>query len=156
MVARWIEKIGQFNFDIKHRAGKKFAHSDCLSRRSTEDDEQTAFVNAIAMDAEQHNTNYGSRGWQLDKLQRVKLPDSQQNEKIIKDVYSWVLNKKRPEPRKMKNGASKVLWKYSVQYKNLCLIDGILYCKHQTESNYETVYQTLVPWERARAVAWIH
>ena len=101
------------------------------------------------MDAEQDNTSYGSRGWQLDKLQRVKLQDSQQNEKILKDVYSSVLNKNRPEPRQMKNGASKELWKYSVQYTNLCLIDGILYRKHQTEPNFETVYQMLVPWQRA-------
>ena len=31
MVARWIEKLGQFNFDIKLRAGKKITHADCLS-----------------------------------------------------------------------------------------------------------------------------
>ena len=56
------------------------------------------------MDVEHDNANYGSRGWQLDKLQRVKLRDSQQNDKPLKEVYSWVLNKKRPEPR---IGASK-------------------------------------------------
>ena len=48
----------------------------------------------------------------------------------------------------MKNGASKELWKYWVQYTNLCLIDGILIRKHQTEPNFETVYQMLLPWER--------
>ena len=56
MVSRWIEKLGQFTFDIKHRAGKIIPHTDCLSRINTEDDEQTAFVNAIAMDAKQDNT----------------------------------------------------------------------------------------------------
>ena len=61
MVARWIEKLGPFNFDIKHRAGKKIPHADCLSRINTEDEEQTAFVNAIALDVEQDDTNYISR-----------------------------------------------------------------------------------------------
>ena len=107
MVARWIEKLGQFNFDIKHRAGKKIPHADCLSRINTEDEEQKAFVNAIALDVEQDDTNYNSRGWQLHKLQRVKLRDSQQNDNILKEVYPWVINKKRPEPRQMRNGASK-------------------------------------------------
>ena len=37
MVARWIEKLGQFNVDIKHGAGKKIPHADCLSRINTED-----------------------------------------------------------------------------------------------------------------------
>ena len=73
VVIRWIEKLGQFNFGIKHRAGKKIPHADCLSRINTEDKEQTAFVNAIALDIEQDDTDYGSRGWQLHKLQRVKL-----------------------------------------------------------------------------------
>ena len=64
MVARWIEKLGQFNFDIEHRVGKKIPHADCLSRINTEDEEQTAFVNAIALDVEQDDTDYSSRGWQ--------------------------------------------------------------------------------------------
>ena len=52
----------------------------------------------------------------------------------------------------MKNGASKELWKHWVQYTNLCLRDRILYRKHQTEPNFETVYQMLVPWERVSNV----
>ena len=62
MVARWIEKLGQFNFDIKHRAGKKIPHADCLSRINTEDEEQTAFVNTIALDVEQGDDDYSSPG----------------------------------------------------------------------------------------------
>ena len=109
MVARWIEKLGQFKFDIKHRAEKKITHADCLSCINTEDEEQTAFVNAIALDVEQDNTDYSSRGWQLHKLQRVKLRVKQQSVNILKEVYSWVINKKRPKPRQMRNRASNVL-----------------------------------------------
>ena len=58
MVARWIEKLGQFIFDIKHRSGKKIPPADCLSRINTKDEEQTAFVNAKALDLEQDDTDY--------------------------------------------------------------------------------------------------
>ena len=58
-----------------HQAGKKTLHANCLSRRDIQVDEQVDSVKAIAMNAEQDNTNYGSRGWQLDKLQRVKPQD---------------------------------------------------------------------------------
>ena len=68
MVERWMDKIGQINFDIKHRAGKKIPHADFLSRLNTEADEQRAFLNAMVMDAEQDNTDYRSRVWQLDKF----------------------------------------------------------------------------------------
>ena len=39
MVAGWIEKLVQFNIDIKHRAGNEIPHADSLSRINTEDDE---------------------------------------------------------------------------------------------------------------------
>ena len=31
LLARWIEKLGQFDFEIKHEAGRKVLHADCLS-----------------------------------------------------------------------------------------------------------------------------
>ena len=113
-------ETGQFNFDIKHRAGKKIPHADCLSHKNTGDDEQTAFLNAIAMDAEQDNTNYDSRGWQLDKLQKIKLRDSQQKWQSTQRCIPVGTKQKWPEPRQMKNGASKELWKYCGSiYKSL-------------------------------------
>ena len=33
--ARWIEKLEEFDFEIKHEAGKKILHADCLSRVPT-------------------------------------------------------------------------------------------------------------------------
>ena len=32
LLARWKEKLEQFGFEIKHDAGKKIPHADCLSR----------------------------------------------------------------------------------------------------------------------------
>ena len=152
MVAIWIEKLGQFNFDLKHGAGKKIPHADRLSCINTEDEDQTTFGKAIALDVEQDVTNYSSRDWQLSKLQRVKLRDLQQSDNIPKEVYSRVINKKRPEPRQIGNGAPKELWKYWVQYKKLFLIEGILHRKHRPEPNFETVYQMLVPRGRVSNV----
>ena len=39
MIARWLEKLGQFQFEIKHEAGKKIPHADCLSRVLTTTEE---------------------------------------------------------------------------------------------------------------------
>ena len=82
MVVRWIENLRQFTFDIIYGKAKKLPHADCMSRINTEDDEQITSLNAIAMDAEQDNTDYGSPGWQLHKLQRMKLRDSQQKKNL--------------------------------------------------------------------------
>ena len=101
MVARWREKLGQFNLDIRHRASTKIRYSDCLSRKNIED-EKTAFVKSIAIAAVQSNTDYCSRGWQIDKLQRVKLRDLQQNDKVVKNEHSWFLNRKETKYGKWK------------------------------------------------------
>ena len=58
------------------------------------------------MEEEQDNKDYCSRGWQLHKLQGVKLQDSQQSDKLLKKLYFWIKKKtkKRPEPKQLKNG----------------------------------------------------
>ena len=32
LLARWIENLGKFDFEIKYEAGKKIRHADCLLR----------------------------------------------------------------------------------------------------------------------------
>ena len=39
MIFRWLEKLGQFHFEIKHDAGKKVLHADCSSRVPTTTEE---------------------------------------------------------------------------------------------------------------------
>ena len=39
LLARWIEKLGQFDFEIKHEAGKNIPHADCLSKVPQEEEE---------------------------------------------------------------------------------------------------------------------
>ena len=63
------------------------------------------------MAADQDKTIYSSQERLLDNFQRVKLRVPLQNDKAIKEVYSWVLNTKEGNHGK-KNGASKKLWKY--------------------------------------------
>ena len=49
LLARWIDKLGQFDFEIKHEAGKKIPHADCLSRVPQTEDQVKDFdrVNQI-------------------------------------------------------------------------------------------------------------
>ena len=63
----------------------------------------------IALDVEQDDTDYSSRGWQLHKLQRVKLRDSQQSDNILNEVYSWVINKKNRTTAKEKRSFKGVM-----------------------------------------------
>ena len=59
------------------------------------------------MDAKQDNYVYDSRSCHLVEKQKLKLQDSQQKDKVLKEVCSWILNKYRPKPWQMINRASK-------------------------------------------------
>ena len=42
-MARWIEKLERFNFEIKREAGKKIPHTNCLSRVPQTEDQVKDF-----------------------------------------------------------------------------------------------------------------
>ena len=92
------------------------------------------------MDAEQDNTDYGSRAWQFHKLQRVKLRDSLQSDKLLKESYSGVINEKRAEPRQMKNGASKFFLGILGSVDKSLSHRQDFNRKHRTEPHFETGY----------------
>ena len=94
MVADWIEIIGPFNFGIKHRGGKKMPHADCLSRISTEDEDQTVLVNAITLLQQTQNkmSCLLESYWQLHKLQRIKMRYLHQSKTLLKEKYPLVIN----------------------------------------------------------------
>ena len=50
MIARWLEKLGQFDFTIKHSAGKDIPHADCLSRVQPEEEDTAAFIAALTFE----------------------------------------------------------------------------------------------------------
>ncbi|KRZ69886.1 hypothetical protein T08_397, partial [Trichinella sp. T8] len=55
-VARWLEKLAEFDFEVVHRPGKKHQNADALSRRACRqcgsgDDSSNVHVAAMALDS---------------------------------------------------------------------------------------------------------
>ena len=75
-----------------------------------------------------------------EKLQRVNLRDSQQIDKVHPDTWQ------------LKNGSPEELWIYYFQYTFFCLLEEILFWRHQTEPNFEVLCQKRIPWERVSDV----
>ena len=108
MVARWLEKLGQFDFEIKHKAGRSIPHADCLSRvLPEEEDPITVYVAALTENTtmEEHPAN----PWMLiQNTDRNSMQMKQHEDNNIKKVLKWIEEKQRPD-RKNMNGASKEL-----------------------------------------------
>ena len=62
MIARCIEELGKIEIDVRHRAGNKMQHADCIWSINAVAEEQTAFDNAVSMESEQVNVENLSRG----------------------------------------------------------------------------------------------
>ena len=104
MLARWVEKLGKFNFENHHQAGKNILHADCLSRVPAVED--TSLVEEkIQILIEQPTDN----SWSDVLETRLMIFDSI-NRFLENEVFCLMEQKKRPEKRQMV-GASKTTWK---------------------------------------------
>ena len=143
MVARWLEKLGQFDFEIKHKAGRSIPHADCLSRvLPEEEDPITVYVAALTENTtmEEHPAN----PWMLiQNTDRNSMQMKQHEDNNIKKVLKWIEEKQRPD-RKNMNGASKELWNFWVDFKNLRLIQGLLFRTKKLEDGDRWVHQLIV------------
>ncbi|VEN61760.1 unnamed protein product, partial [Callosobruchus maculatus] len=73
-VARWIERLQEFDFDIEHRAGKSHGNADVLSRRPCPDD--CAHCNrAETKDAITRRTTIVDEHWRPTELQKDQEED---------------------------------------------------------------------------------
>ena len=86
MVARWIEKLGQFNFEIKHRAGKSIPHADCLSRVSATEDETRQIINALVVNPKEGSLAVNNIWTELSTTERKIIRESQKKDKVVKTV----------------------------------------------------------------------
>ena len=83
MLARWIEKLGQFKFEIPHQAGKNIPHADCLSRVPVvEDPSLVEEKTQILIEQPTENSWSDVFGDQTDDLRQ-----HQQNSREIKEVF---------------------------------------------------------------------
>ena len=55
LLTRWIEKLGEFDFENKHEAGKKIPHADCLSKVPQTNNEVKDFNQVNQVNTENKN-----------------------------------------------------------------------------------------------------
>ena len=95
LLARWIEKLGQFDFEIKHEAGKKIPHADCLSKFP-----QTG---CQVKDCDQVNQvkTEDKNIWSIGLRKSVEqLVEYQKNSADIFILRNWIENGKSPQRKK--------------------------------------------------------
>ncbi|KAG5899439.1 hypothetical protein JTB14_033630 [Gonioctena quinquepunctata] len=118
-VARWIERLQEFDFEIEHRAGTSHKNADALSRRPCPDDcshcrraeeKEATLCRTAAMDD----------NWNDSKIQK-----DQERNPDLGLVVSWKKGNRRPSWQEVA-GYSPAVKSYWAQWNSLILDNGIL------------------------------
>ncbi|KAJ8015006.1 hypothetical protein DPEC_G00021660 [Dallia pectoralis] len=152
-VARWIERLQEYNFTILHRKGEAHTNADGLSRRPCPT-ECSHCSRAEDRDHEAVKENEARcRALRLD--QPADWATEQQKDQELKDVMEWVGKGQRPEWQEVAVASPGVrgLW---AQWDSLSLRDGMLWRRWKEPATGRERWQVVVPQCRRQEVLAHH
>ena len=120
LLARWTEKLGHFNFEIKREVGKKIPHADCLSSVPQTEEQVKNYDQVNQVNTEDKNI------WSIGLGKSVEqLIEHQKNAADLIILRNWIGNSRRPQ-RKNMAGASRALWKLCTDFRNLQIDNDLI------------------------------
>lgn len=131
-VARWIQRLQEFNFDVIHRSGAKHANADALSRRPC----TTSGCRYCSRLEEQHILRIRLVGINDDFL------ETQKADPVLGLVHEWLSQESRPTREEI-SGLAPSLKAYWNMWSTLFLCEGKV-CRHVSQS-VDDHHQLLVP-----------
>lgn len=173
-LARWLETLQDYDFEIRHRSGRLHANADALSRRPCEaeqcrycqrvEDRDTAkpMVSAlqpISPDEESGphvtaQTTTDNDGLETIDLQQLQLDQSQ--DLVLSRVRDWIETGQRPAWNIVSALDPETKALYS-QWTSLIKHDGLLHRRWQAPGGHRDIFQLLVPRQlRPRVLQLVH
>uniref|UniRef100_A0A3P9L4N5 Gypsy retrotransposon integrase-like protein 1 n=1 Tax=Oryzias latipes TaxID=8090 RepID=A0A3P9L4N5_ORYLA len=152
-LARWIEELQAFDFEVLHRPGARHQNADALSRRpcvaedcrycEKRDAQESKWLKLdvqCALLCTQPSTGAGT----LTTVDATELRHQHQEDADVKHVLSWVEGKRRPswEEISMLSRTTKGLWSL---FDSLRLCDGVLQRGWKEPAAGEIRWQVVVP-----------
>ena len=142
-VARWLEHLQTYDFDIRHRPGKYHGNADSLSRRPCNIDckncckqeQRELLVNLTRVEEFQ----FDGVTFSEEEFQKVQNEDS-----ILKSLLNWLKEGKRPSFDET-SAMDPVLKGYLAQWNSLKLKDGILYRIWESTDGKQSVEKLILP-----------
>ena len=154
LVARWIERLQQYDFTVEHRSGAKHQNADALSRRPCLQDacrhcdrleslEQSNTTTADVPIASPLPVAAISLGHESHSPREIRV--KQLNDADIKPVIKWMEENVEKPPWEVIAPHSQTTKVYCAQWQSLKLTDGVLYRIWETPSGDATVVQLVLP-----------
>ena len=174
---RWLSEIQEYEFEVRHRPGKKNCNCDALSRcnhldapTKEEEEEEEGYIHTITNDEKMVHKLYKvirKRERMCERLRRIhrisdqltkqNLVKEQEEDPVLKQVRKWLKQGKLPMKNELKGGEENLKIYYQ-RFESLILKDNIVYRAHKVnETDTEQRYQICVPDTLQKAVyGWSH
>ncbi|KAJ8353404.1 hypothetical protein SKAU_G00209710 [Synaphobranchus kaupii] len=146
-VARWLEQLQGYDFEIRHRAGRLHGNADALSRRPCAAQEcrycsRQEERDQVSPDVAVVQASGDAEGWL--PLTPMELQEAQEADSTLGKVRSWLEAGQRPE-RSVVSAESPEVKSYYSLYSSLVQRDGLLYRRWQAPGRGSDILQLLVP-----------
>ena len=147
-MARWLERLQMYDFEIVHRKGTTHSNADALSRRPClpgckyccrhEEKIQSEDIKAITISADD--------GWTA-----TDLADAQSADEDLQHLITWKKEGKRPDWQSISE-YSAVLKSYWAQWDSLYLEGDLLKRKWESADGSKHRMQTVIPRSRTTEI----
>jgi len=149
-VARWIERLQEYQFKMEHRKGRLHNNADALSRRPCRVDckhchraEQKEHIEFVSC---KQTLVQPAENWSAEALRLDQLDDPD-----LRPIMEYMAIGNRPEWKEI-SAESQALKCYWAQWDSLTLIDGTLQRTWESADGKEKKLQIVVPASRRREV----
>ena len=131
-VARWLERLSDFDFEVEHRSGQLHGNADGLSRLTWE---STTFAEQDEDAVLIHSVN-------VEPLSRESIKATLKQDPVLSQVVDWLKTGVRPARCDVEGGGRKLL-SYWSQWGRLLLRDGLVLRRWENEKTGQEVYQQI-------------
>ena len=131
-MARWIDALSSYEFDVEHRPGRKHSNADAMSRKPCKQCGQVEKRPIIVRPVMTQMTD------EPDKMKKEQSED-----KDIAMVRTWIDKGERPSWKEV-NQCGATLKTYWSQFDRLCVENGLV-CRKWLEKGKVTRLQVIVP-----------
>ena len=140
-VARWIERLQSYEFEIQHRKGEQHKNADALSRRPCNDECKYC----IRMEGKEINNQCFQVRFQIDDTWSDEvIRDEQLKDDDIGPILRWMEEGKKPDWQEISelSPATKSYW---AQWDSLRVVNGSLKRIWESTDGSTNVLQLIIP-----------
>ena len=147
-IARWIERLQSYEFEIQHRKGEQHKNADALSRRPC----NTECKYCVRMEGKEANDHCFQVRFQIDDTWSDEIiREEQLQDSDIGPILRWIEEEKKPDWQEIAE-LSPVTKSYWAQWDSLKVVNGSLKRIWETPDGSTNILQLIIPQVRVSEV----